>query len=501
MKRWIFILFMCVVGLASQADAREFLTEVEEHYNKGRLKEALGVAQAFAQAHPDSIDAQGILGTLSAEMGQWQGAVSAFLRLIALKPTTARGYRDLSVVYAQQGKVQEALATLEDGIAKSEQPEVLLAERSSLHADLGNAQLAVADLENAISRAPRFRDSYQQLALLQIALKDTAKAVEVMDRALKANPNNVMLKVNQGGIFHALGMTEKALGAYVQAIDLAPEDPAAYRALGFMAAEVESLQVARAAWEKSRTLAPKDLEVRDALSQLYLALRDAPAGIAEMKAILDIAPNASRIRFRLAEVYAQSGDLPNAKAELLHCIARSAEWLPPYKRLALIYMSEDRVDSSEVIYNKALTLVPDDAEIHNNLGYVHSVRGELGKAKAAYEKAMAGSKDEATLRDAQNNLEIIASIQAGKMRARHLLVKTETEAQEILSQLKTGADFVEMVKKYSVDPSKAIGGNIGFFSKGDLHPAFEEAVLKLKPNDISGVVKTPLGFHIIQRIN
>ncbi|MFT5365451.1 MAG: tetratricopeptide (TPR) repeat protein, partial [Candidatus Latescibacterota bacterium] len=200
MKRWIFILFMCVVGLASQADAREFLTEVEEHYNEGRLKEALGVAQAFAQAHPDSIDAQGILGTLSAEMGQWQGAVSAFQRLIALKPTTARGYRDLSVVYAQQGKVQEALATLEDGIAKSEQPEVLLAERSSLHADLGNAQLAVADLENAISRAPGFIDSYQQLGLLQIALKDTAKAVEVMDRALKANPNNVMLKVNQGGI-------------------------------------------------------------------------------------------------------------------------------------------------------------------------------------------------------------------------------------------------------------------------------------------------------------
>ena len=501
MKQWIFILCACVVGLVSRVEAREFLNEIEEQYNQGKLKEALAVAQAFAQAYPDSVDAQGFLGTLSAEMGQWKMAVSSFQRLISLKPTTARGYRDLAVVYSQQGKVQEALKTLADGIEKSEQPEVLLAERSSLYADLGNGKLAIADLERAIGLAPDFMDSYQQLALLHVALNDTVKAVAVMERALKANPDNVMLKVNQGGIFHALGMTNKALAAYRKAIDLAPDDPASYRALGFMAVEVESLKVARAAWEKARDLVPDDLEVRDALSQLYLAERDPKSAVAEIQAILKLAPNASRIRFRLAEIYAQTGNLPLAKTQLLTCVARSANWVPPYKRLALIYMSEDLVDSAEVIYNKALTLTPNDAEIHNNLGYVYSVRGELDKAKTAYEKAIDVSQDAATLRDAQNNLDIIASIQAGKMRARHILVKTETEAQDILNQLKAGADFSEMVQKYSVDPSKAVGGSIGFFSKGDLHPVFEAAVVKLNPNDISGVVKTPLGFHIIQRVN
>jgi tetratricopeptide (TPR) repeat protein len=501
LKRWILVLLIWAGGFWAEVDGREFLNEIEEQYNQGKLKEALAVAQAFAQTHPDSVDAQGFLGTLSAEMGQWEVAESALKRLIALKPSSARGYRDLAVVYAQQGMIQQAMGVFEDGIGKSDQPEVLLTERSSLNLDLGNADQAVSDLENAIVRAPTFVDAYQQMSLLHIGLKDTSKAVGVMARALKANPNNVVLKVNQGGIFHALGLTQSALAAYREAIEWAPEDPAAYRALGFMASEAGSLKVALAAWERARTLAPGDLEVRDALSQLYLRQRDGPAAVTEMKAILDMAPNASRIRLRLAEVYAQTGQLPDAKAQLLDCIARSDQWLPPYKRLALIYMSEDLVDSTEMIYNKALNLVPDDPEIHNNLGYVYSMRGELEKAKAAYRKAMDGSKDAATLRDAQNNLEIIGSIQAGKMRARHLLVKTEIEAQEILGQLKSGANFVEMIKKYSIDPSKAMGGNIGFFSKGDLHPAFEEAVLKLKPNDISGVVKTPMGFHIIQRIN
>ena len=46
-----------------------------------------------------------------------------------------------------------------------------------------------------------------------------------------------------------------------------------------------------------------------------------------------------------------------------------------------------------------------------------------------------------------------------------------------------------------------MAGVRGFFSKGDLHPDFEAAVMMLKPNEVSGVVKTPLGYHVIMRIN
>ncbi len=94
-----------------------------------------------------------------------------------------------------------------------------------------------------------------------------------------------------------------------------------------------------------------------------------------------------------------------------------------------------------------------------------------------------------------------AEVVGYKIHAWHILVKTREEAERILQELKNGADFQELAVKYSIDPNaKKNRGDLGYFQKGDLMPEFEEAVLKLKPGEISGVVKTPLGYHIIKRI-
>ncbi len=83
---------------------------------------------------------------------------------------------------------------------------------------------------------------------------------------------------------------------------------------------------------------------------------------------------------------------------------------------------------------------------------------------------------------------------------RHILVKTEDEAKQILARLQKGEDFVDLAKKYSIDPNaKMSGGEIGFHPKGTLLPEYEAAAFKLKkPGQISGVVKTQFGYHIIK---
>lgn len=88
-----------------------------------------------------------------------------------------------------------------------------------------------------------------------------------------------------------------------------------------------------------------------------------------------------------------------------------------------------------------------------------------------------------------------------KFHAMHILLKTEAEAKEVLQKLINGADFNELAVQYSIDPgAKKNRGDLGFFEKGDLVKEFEDAVLKLKPGQISGIVKTSLGYHIIKRI-
>jgi len=84
------------------------------------------------------------------------------------------------------------------------------------------------------------------------------------------------------------------------------------------------------------------------------------------------------------------------------------------------------------------------------------------------------------------------------LRASHILVRTEAEARDVLSELSAGANFEELARARSVDPSAKTGGDIGFFTKGQLVPEIEEACFDMQIDDVSGVVKTKFGYHVIK---
>lgn len=87
-----------------------------------------------------------------------------------------------------------------------------------------------------------------------------------------------------------------------------------------------------------------------------------------------------------------------------------------------------------------------------------------------------------------------------EINTRHILVKTEEEAKQIREKLQSGEDFVNLAKQYSIDPNaKSTGGELGFHPKGTILPEYEEAAFKLtKVGQISPIVKTQFGYHIIR---
>lgn len=83
-------------------------------------------------------------------------------------------------------------------------------------------------------------------------------------------------------------------------------------------------------------------------------------------------------------------------------------------------------------------------------------------------------------------------------RASHILVNTIEEATEVIDKLNAGAIFEELAKKYSKDMTSSRGGDVGYFSIGQMVPEFEDVCLKLKVGEVSGPVKTQFGYHVVK---
>ena len=82
--------------------------------------------------------------------------------------------------------------------------------------------------------------------------------------------------------------------------------------------------------------------------------------------------------------------------------------------------------------------------------------------------------------------------------ARHILVATEAQCNELKQQITEGADFAELAKSHSQCPSGRQGGDLGRFGPGQMVPEFDKVVFSAPVNQVQGPVKTQFGFHLLE---
>ena len=110
-------------------------------------------------------------------------------------------------------------------------------------------------------------------------------------------------------------------------------------------------------------------------------------------------------------------------------------------------------------------------------------------------------RDSKEIKQSYNNL-VDDKTSREEINAKHILLKTSENAEEIISKLLDGLSFDDLAKDFSTGPSGPSGGDLGWFSRGQMVPAFETAAFELKVGEFTQFpIQTQFGWHVIKLIN
>ena len=88
-----------------------------------------------------------------------------------------------------------------------------------------------------------------------------------------------------------------------------------------------------------------------------------------------------------------------------------------------------------------------------------------------------------------------------QIRARQIVTDSREKAEGLRKKLQEGADFADLANSYSLSPDRSKGGDLGYFARGTMPPAFDQACFELKQNEISPVIQTIYGYHLFQLLD
>lgn len=259
----------------------------------------------------------------------------------------------------------------------------------------------------------------------------------------------------------------------------------------------EALVVLRASLREE----PGQLALYSRIGEAHLAMGNLDSAVVSVDYARRLVPDNSAVHSALAYLLLQKGDSVRAKAHL-DTAAKLDDRNPEAHRLLGFYYSQrDSFALAVSHYEKLAALVPQDVEAYNNIAFLHAQRQQYNQALTYYKKAKDRSVDPYITQAIDDNLQAVRAIIDGKMRARYILVKTQTAARDIRERLENGGDFVQLAKQFSLAPNAQDGGDLGFFGPGELLPQFEEAVIQLAVGNLSDVIAIARGYVIIQRLN
>lgn len=408
----------------------------------------------------------------------------------------------------------------------------------AVYFEQGQYDSAQVHLEHALEIAPGFAAAYLTLGLVHHARGDTTAALEAFmktvegdtlsvarmstvppdtvyawarnqyGRMMEGMPNLASAHTDMAIAYNQGGYLNEAVHHYLQAIENDSSYVDAYTNLGKVYSDTEEFEKSAVAYEKVLTLSPPEDQlprIHLNLGVAYMGLERVDDAITEWKRAAALAPDYMDAYMNLGTAY-QNKDMPDStRAVWERALEVGGQSVVPRVALARLSFAEGSLDDALRYYEEILDLGARDPRISAEIALVHERREDFDQAITNYEQALEFVPENAQLKAALSRVRRIVeerakAIESNKIRVRQIVVATQEAADAVMGRLTAGADFAELARETSIDSSRDSGGDLGFFGPGEMIPEFEQAAMGLEVGELSGVVQTPMGFHIIMRI-
>jgi tetratricopeptide (TPR) repeat protein/ADP-heptose:LPS heptosyltransferase len=356
---------------SSGQPTKVIIDQLIELYNSGDLQATREQATMLTKKYPNSYVIWNLLGASVLQDGQFDQAVSAFLKVIKINPNIPQAYNNLGTAYSNMGNLEEAIAAYRNALLIDPNYTDALNNIGQAFMKKSEPMEAIDSYERALSTNPNFYAAYYNLGLALSSTEQWEQAINVFNKAIVLDPGCADTYNDLGIALRALDNLEDAILSYNNAIALRPRFAEAYNNLGIALKEVGELEEARSALMAA--IASK-ADYAEAHCNLGTVLKEQGNSVEALKyyehAIL-IKPNYAEAYNNIGSVLREQGNLESALDSFQNAIAISPKHAEYIYNMGTVFAELGRMEEATEAYEASLAIKPDYPAANVNLGRVN----------------------------------------------------------------------------------------------------------------------------------
>ncbi|OUD12212.1 tetratricopeptide repeat protein [Thioflexithrix psekupsensis] len=339
--------------------------------------------------HHDPENAQGYneRAILYAENGKYDEAFADFNQAIELEPKKADYYNNRGFFYLKQKQYEKALADYNQAIALSPKKARYYNDRGNVYLEQKQYEKALADFNQAIALNPKEIGYYHNRGLVHAKQKQYEEALADYNQAIALNPKEAGFYFNRGNIYSEQKQYEKALADFNQAITLNPKEAVFYLERGTVHSKQGQYEKALSDYDKAIALNSKQAAFYNNRGNIYAEQKQYKEALTDFDQAIRLNPNDARAYYNRSSIFFEQKEYEKALADYNQAIILNPKEAGFYHNRGIVYFEQEKYEKALTDYNQAIELNPDEWTFYLARAACHAHQKNLNMAAQDFEKA------------------------------------------------------------------------------------------------------------------